>query len=89
MFKKNFASINNKFTILDHSSKTTIILITSTLNITKPTYVSLLKNTSPVLLIIITKKYKIIIKFNDNKISFYIKQKFIKKIIDIINMTTQ
>lgn len=87
--KKNFASIDNKFTILNHASTTTATLPTSTPTAAKPTYASMLKNTILAPPTIITKKLEIIVKLNDNNISSSIQQKSIQKITDIINTATK
>lgn len=87
--KKNFASIDDKFTILNHASTTTAILPTSTPTAAKPTYASMLKNALPAPPTIITKKLEIIVKLNDNNISSSIQQKSIQEITDIINTATK
>ena len=87
--KKNFASIDNKFTILNHASTTTATLPTSTPTAAKPTYASMLKNALPTPPIIVTKNHEIIVKLNNNNISSSIQQKSIQEITDIINTATQ
>ncbi len=87
--KRNFASIDDKFTILNHASTTTATLPTSTSTAAKPTYASMLKNALPAPPTIVTKKHEIIVKLNDNNISSSIQQKSIQEITDIINTATQ
>lgn len=87
--KKNFASIDDKFTILNHASTTTATLPTSTPTAAKPTYASMLKNALPAPPTIVTKKHEIIVKLNDNNMSSSIQQKSIQEITDIINTATQ
>ncbi len=87
--KKNFASIDDKFTILNHVSTTTTKLPISTPTAAKPTYASMLKNALPAPPTIVTKKHEIIVKLNDNDISSNIRQKSIQEITDIINTATR
>lgn len=85
--KNNFAFFDKKFLILNHVLKTIIILLIFTLIIAKFIYIFMLKNVLSTLLIIVPKKHKKIIKFNDSNISSNIQQKFIQKIMNIFNMT--
>lgn len=67
--RKKFASINNKFTILNHVSTTIATLLTFTPTVAKLTYVFMLKNVLTTPPNIIIKKHEIIVKLNDNNMS--------------------
>ncbi len=87
--KKNFASIDDKFTILNHASTNIATFPTSTPTAAKPTYDSMLKNALPTPPTIDTKKYEIIVKPNVNDMSSNIRQKSIQEISEIINTATR
>lgn len=87
--KKNFASIDDKFTILNHTSTVTSTLPTPTQAATKPTYASMLKNTLPSPPTTTIKKHEIIVKLNDKEMSSNIQKKSVQDITDSINTATQ
>lgn len=72
IIKKNYASINNKFTFLNHTFITIAILPTSISSVIKLTYAHKLKNALATLLTIFIKNLKIIIKLNYKDIFYKI-----------------
>ncbi len=87
--KKNFASIDDKFTILNHTPTPTTTLPIVTPTVLKLTYASMLKDDISVPSTIVTKKHENIVKLYKKDISSSIQQKSIQEITDSINTATQ